>query len=189
MVKDSQVALNAEQMANLAFRKSQLLAKRQKKKLFHSKNPLLVSKKERVVKKVIAAKNAKASAPTPGNDVDLLMRETSNKIEKIRKHTKFLVSLDKYAIRDRVEALRAYLADSSEGKAHSGRRDDIVDLVITISKVLAKVTVKPVKVPVVHPVHSPENKGVTALICKDNDKRIDTLKEFVKTNRINVAFH
>lgn len=186
MVKDYQVTLNSDQQANIAFKKSQLLAKRQKKKLFHSKNPLLASNKDRIVRKVIATKKISQSMPLPGNDVDLLMRDTSSRIDKIRKHTKFLVAVDKYAVRDRLEALRSYQSECSENRERVGRRDDIVDLVITVSKVLAKVTVKPVKVPIVHAVHAPEQKALTALIIKDNDKSIDTFKDFSKTNRVNV---
>lgn len=187
MTKDSLASAPGDHKAKLAFRKAQILAQRQKKKLFHSKNPILASKKERQVQKVIARKNLPKTSATPGSDADLLMRETSSRIHKIRKQTMFLVKLDKYAVRDAVEALRAYHAEFTEQKEHAGRRDDVVELVITVSKVLAKVTLKPIKVPVVHPLHTPEQRGLTCLLHKDNDKRVEAIKEFCSANRVQVS--
>lgn len=187
MGKESLQGASQEQLAKLAYRKAQILAQRQKKKLFHSKNPLLASKKERQVQKVIAKKKVSAAGPAPGGDADLLMRETSAKIEKIRKQTVFLVKLDKFAVRDCVEALRAFHADAAENKEHAGRRDDVVELVITTSKVLAKVTLKPIKVPVVHALHTPEQKGIACLIHREGDKKIEAIKEFCAANRVHVS--
>lgn len=187
MGKEGLTEPSSDHAAKLAFKKSQILAKRQKKKLFHSINPLLVSKKERLVQKVIAKKQVSQTAPPPGGDANLLMRESSSKLQKIKKQTLFLVQLDKYAVRDAVEGLRAYYEQMTEDREHSGRRDDIVEVVITISKVLAKVTLKPIKVAVVHPLHTPEQKGLTGLIHRDNNKKIESLKEFFSTNRIQVG--
>jgi hypothetical protein len=189
MGKEVPSGANQDQSAKLAFKKAQILARRQKKKLFHSTNPLLVSKKERQVQKVIAKKNLSKSAPTPGGDKDLLMRDTSSKMQKIRKQTLFLVQVDKYAVRDAIEALRGFHEDMAELKDHTGRRDDLVELVITISKVLAKVTLKPIKVPVVHAIHTPEQKGLSCMLHRDNNKKIEGMKGFFSANRVQVGLY
>lgn len=189
MTKEANVVLGPEQQAKLAHKKAQLLAQRQKKKLFHSKNSLLVSKKEKIVKKIIATKSSSQIRAPAGNDENLLLRETSSKIEKIRKHTKFLINLDKYAIRDRVEALRAYFTEKTESKERLARNEDLIELVITISKVLAKVTIKPLKIPVVHPVQSPEQKGLSVLVVKDSQIIGEEMKDFAKSNRVSVEGH
>ena len=153
-------------------KKQQILDQRKKKKLFYSDDP--ADKKKRTAAKVIEKKE----------DLAKFVKNKSCKLDKIEKRTKFLVTLDKYRVRDTVEALRAFYVENYQ---ESAPNNDTIHLMVTISKPLAQATIKPISLPVFHPIYAEKFGSLSALITRNKDSRINEgFRVFCEKNRIKV---
>jgi len=167
--------------------KQLILASRAKRKLFYSERP--VNKKEIFNKKIILKKGE-----------DGLLRDTSSRLRKIRKQTLFLVKLDKEYIRDRVDALRAYYHENKEktedrvdnnddNVVSIHRREDIVELTITLNQALQKVIVRPIKISLKHPIYTVEYGCKGALVLGEAEKTPEGFDSWADKEGIKVAAH
>lgn len=153
-------------------KKQQILEQRRKKKLFYSDDA--AAQKKKTTAKVIEKKE----------DLAQFVKNKSCRLDKIEKRTKFLVSLDKYHVRDTVEALRAYYVENFQQAAPN---NDVLHLTVTISKPLAQATIKPICVPVSHPVYAEKFGSLSALVTRNKDGRLDEgFRAFCDKNRIKV---
>ena len=153
-------------------KKQLILDQRRKKKLFYSDDAAAKKKKSNL--KVIEKKE----------DLTQFIKNKSCKLDKIEKRTKFLVTLDKYRVRDTVDALRAYYVENYQ---EISPNTDMIHLMITISKPLAQATIKPISVPVFHQIYAEKYGSLSALVTRNKDSRINEgFRAFCEKNRIKV---
>jgi hypothetical protein len=152
-------------------KKNEIYDKLKKKKLFHGSQT--IEKKEIENKKIIVKKAENSD----------FFKFSSNKLSKIKKQTQFLVKLDKYDVRDKIEALKAYFVESKEKEQGLS---DTVRVTITLSKLLQQVTMRPIKIPLHHSIYPRGPDTLIALVVPDWFKPPEGWSDFTMSNRIKV---
>ena len=178
--------------------KQTILKSTLKRKLFHGERE--VDKKQILNKKIIEKKAGNAD----------FEKNHSSKLRQIQKRTLFLVKLDKFDVRDKVDALRAFFetttdqdrdGDSDQETRHKSkkeqaskqrvsRKDKLVHLSVTTSQTLPAVHIKPIKIPIECDTFTVENSSTGGLVLgkenEDVDKMFPDLRYFCECNRITV---
>lgn len=170
-----------------------------KRKLFHGERE--VDKKQILNKKIIEKKAGNAD----------FEKNHSSRLRQIQKRTLFLVKLDKFDVRDKLEALRAFFSTTTgesgdgqrddrsphasrhpgEGRHHVSRKDKLLQLSVTISQTLPAIHVKPIKIPLPCEAFTVANGATAGFIVskehEDLDKLFPDLRQFCENNRVTVA--
>ena len=154
-------------------KKMEILENRRKRKLFYSddKTPGAASKtkKKRTVAKV----------------KDIVDNSHSSKMEKARKRTMKMIVLDKYDIRDKIEALRAYCVDSKLFEKPGC--PDMVRLQVSFSKPVSQSSTKPIAVRLPHSLFDRKLVKPTSVLLVSNDLKMDQpTTTFCTENKIKV---
>ena len=164
--------------AKLAQMKQSILQSRTKRKLFYSERP--ENPKEIFNKKIILKKGEAG-----------LLKDSSARLAKIRKQTMFLVKLNKTVVRDNIEALRAFYHSTKEEKGEDdiiiSKREDLVELVVTLSQRVTKVVVRPIKLQLKSQIFDKAYGTKGALVVGEKDKITPTWGSWAEDNGLKVS--
>lgn len=146
---------------------------------FHKKKKILFHEQEsenlKLVNKVKKLEDTGA--------IDEYTKNTSNRIEKIKKRTMMIVQIDKYQVKTAIEALK-YKHQKSVEEEISLKYDDFIYLDILLTQQLPNVTIKPILIPLKHKIFERSMKSSISLLVRDSTKLKTKQKEILAKAQI-----